>query len=168
MKNYQLSGLLIASLLMIPGVVGANEVPNVYMEMSSQYEAIRLALLEDSTEGVAEHAKSIQDLAKGQLEHFDAGRFIVPDQDIATFEAALQDIQTAASNLSSAGSLAPARETFFALTKPMVRYRKLSGGQDSVVAYCPMAQKAWIQPQGEIGNPYMGQQMPSCGEIVGE
>lgn len=168
MKNYQLSGLLIASLLMIPGVVGAKEAPIAYMEMSSQYEAIRMALLGDSTEGVAEHAKAIQDLATSQLEDFDAARTSVPDQDTGTFKVALQEIQTAATDLSSAGSLASAREQFFALTKPMARYRKLSGDQGSVVAYCPMAQKAWIQPEGEIGNPYMGQKMPKCGDIVGE
>ncbi len=168
MKNYRLSALLIASLLMIPGVVGAKEAPIAYMEMSSQYEAIRLVLLGDSTEGVAEYAKAIQDLARGQLEDFDAVKSSVPGQDIATFEATLQEIQIAATDLSSIGSLSSAREQFFALTKPMARYRKLSGDRGSVVAYCPMAQKAWIQPAGEIGNPYLGQEMPKCGEVVGE
>jgi hypothetical protein len=31
-----------------------------------------------------------------------------------------------------------------------------------------MAQKAWIQPKGEIGNPYLGQEMPKCGDVVKE
>ena len=31
-------------------------------------------------------------------------------------------------------------------------------------AYCPMHKRSWLQPDGEIGNPYGG--MPRCGEIV--
>jgi hypothetical protein len=152
---------------MVPGAVTANEAPSPYLEVATHYEAIRLVLLSDSVEGVEEHAKAIEDLARELLGDFDAASSSVPDEDIATFKAALEEIQSAASDLSAADGLAPAREHFFALTKPMARYRKLSGDQTSIVAYCSMAQKAWIQPEGEIGNPYMGQQMPRCGEVVG-
>jgi hypothetical protein len=31
-----------------------------------------------------------------------------------------------------------------------------------------MAQKVWLQPKGEIGNPYYGQSMARCGEFVSE
>ena len=168
MKNYQLVGLLMVGLLMIPGVVRSEEAASPYTEMVAHYEAIRLVLLADSVEDMAGHAKAIGDQAKGMLEDFDAASSSVPDEDVATFKEALQEIQSASSDLSAAGDLASAREQFFALTKPMVRYRKLSGDQTSIVAYCPMTQKAWIQPKGEIGNPYMGQQMPKCGEVVGE
>ena len=55
MKSYRLSGLLIVGLLMIPGVVRAGEAdPTAYLGVSIHYEAIRLALLGDSMEGVAE------------------------------------------------------------------------------------------------------------------
>jgi len=137
------------------------------MEMAAHYEAIRLVLLADSVEDMTEHAKAIEDLAKDLLEDFDAASASVPDEDTATFEVALEEIRSAASDLSATDGLASAREHFFALTRPMARYRKLSGDQSSIVAYCSMAQKAWIQPDGELGNPYMGQQMPKCGEVVG-
>ncbi|MGB5880620.1 MAG: DUF3347 domain-containing protein [Thermoanaerobaculia bacterium] len=167
MKKYQLSGMLIALLVMIPGVVAAEEAPTSYMEMSSDYEAIRLALLADSMEGVAEHAKAIHRQASSLLANFEAVKTGIAEEEGAVLEAALQEIESAASNLSAASSLESAREDFFTLTKPMARYRKLVGDQDTVVAYCPMAQKAWIQPDGEIGNPYLGQEMPNCGEVVG-
>jgi hypothetical protein len=83
-------------------------------------------------------------------------------------EATLEEIRSAASSLSSAENLASTRGDYFALTKPMARYRYLTGHQDTVIAYCPMAQKAWIQPKGEIGNPYLGQEMPKCGDVVKE
>ena len=167
MKNYRLLGPMMVGLLMIPGVVRSAEATSPYMEMAAHYEAIRLVLLADSVEDMEEHAKAIEDLAKDLLEEFDAASSSVPDKDTVTFEAALEEIQQAASDLSSADGLASTREHFFALTRPMARYRKLSGDQSFIVAYCSMAQKAWIQPAGEIGNPYMGQQMPKCGEVVG-
>ena len=139
-----------------------------FIEMSSHYEAIRQALLEDSVEGVAEHGSAIQDLAKSLLENFDAAKASMPDQQSASFQTTLEEIQSAASSLSAANSLTSARGDFFTLTKPMARYRHLTGDQDTVIAYCPMAQKAWIQPGGEIGNPYLGQEMPKCGDVVKE
>ena len=167
MKNYRLLGPMMVGLLMIPGVVRSAETTSPYMEMAAHYEAIRLVLLADSVEDMTEHAKAIEDLAKDLLEDFDAASASVPDEDTATFEAALEEIRSAASDLSATDGLASAREHFFALARPMARYRKLSGDQSSIVAYCSMAQKAWIQPDGELGNPYMGQQMPKCGEVVG-
>ena len=36
------------------------------------------------------------------------------------------------------------------------------------VAFCSMAQKVWLQPSGEIGNPYYGQSMAWCGKFVSQ
>ena len=36
------------------------------------------------------------------------------------------------------------------------------------VAFCSMTQKVWLQPSGEIGNPYYGQSMARCGEFVSQ
>ena len=49
----------------------------------------------------------------------------------------------------------------------MVRYRAEVEGERPAVGYCPMAAKSWLQLDGEeIGNPYYGQSMASCGEVV--
>jgi hypothetical protein len=166
MKNNQLSSLLVIVLLLIPGVIWAKTAATSFIELSNHYEAIRQALLTDSMEGVTEHGQGIQDLAQVLLEDFDAAKASIPKQDAANFKTTLEEIQSAASDLSSTDRLTSAREVFFTLTKPMARYRKLTGDQDSVIAYCPMAQKSWIQPEGEIGNPYFGQEMPKCGDVV--
>ena len=167
MKKVQLSGLLVVGLLLIPGVLGAAE-SSAYEEVSGHYEAIRLALLGDSLDGVSAHAEAIQQLANNLVDDFSPERAGAAEAEGGKLEAALREIGVAASRLSSAGDLAAARDDFFSLTKPMARYRKLTGSTGTVVAYCSMAQKAWIQPEGELGNPYMGQKMPRCGEIVGE
>jgi hypothetical protein len=168
MRNIYLLGLLLAGLAMIPGAVLAMGSTSPYIEMAAHYEAIRLVLLEDSIEGMADHAGAIEDQVKGLLEEFDAATSSVPEKEVATLKPVLEEIQAAASKLTGTDGLDSAREHFFSLTKPLVRFRKLSGDQTTIVAYCPMTQKAWIQPEGEIGNPYMGQQMPKCGEVVGE
>ena len=169
MRNYQLLGLLMAGLCLIPGMISAEDTDlSGYKEMSSHYEAIRLALLGDSLEGVNEHATAIFEQATELTEGFSPAKAGVPEPQAGDVEVALREIQSAASSLATAGDLVAAREDLFALTKPMARYRKSSGTSGTVVAYCSMAQKAWIQPEGEIGNPYMGQKMPRCGEIVGE
>jgi hypothetical protein len=161
-------GLLLVGLLLMPAAATSKEELSPYTEMAAQYEEIRLVLLADSIEGVVEHANAIEEQATDLMEDFDASSSSVPGGDIESLKKALEEIRTAASDLSTTADLDPAREQFFALTKPMARYRKLNGDQTTIVAYCPMAQKAWIQPEGEIGNPYMGQQMPMCGEVVGE
>lgn len=167
MKNIQLRGLLVVGLLLTPGLLGAAE-SSVYEEMSGHYEAIRLALLGDSLDGVQEHASAIQASASDLVSNFSAGKAEVADAEAGKLETALQEIESAASRLAASSDLAAARDDFFSLTKPIAQYRKLAGSTGTVVAYCSMAQKAWIQPEGEIGNPYMGQKMPKCGEIVGE
>lgn len=167
MRNTQLRRLLAVGLLLIPGVLGAVE-SSAYEEVSGHYEAIRLALLGDSLDGVNAHAEAIQQLANNLVDDFSPERAGVAEVEGGKLEAALREIGVAASSLSTAGDLAAARDDFFSLTRPMAQYRKLAGTAGTVVAYCSMAQKAWIQPEGELGNPYMGQQMPRCGEVVGE
>ena len=167
MKNTQILGLLVAGLLLIPGVLAATE-SSSYEEVSGHYEAIRTALLGDSLEGVHQHATAMEDRARKLTEDFSAVKAGVPASDSADVEATLREIASAAARLAATDDLATARDGFFDLTRPMARYRIAFGTDGTVVAYCSMAQKAWIQPEGDLGNPYMGQKMPRCGEIVGE
>ena len=77
-------------------------------------------------------------------------------------------IAAAAAEVAESADLEAAREAFFELSKPMGRYRKLTGDASTIVVYCPMAKKAWLQPDGEIGNPYYGSTMPTCGNRVAD
>jgi hypothetical protein len=169
MKIYTVFGLLVAGLLMIPGLMTAEEAdPSPYLEMSSHYEAIRLALLGDSLNSVDMHAKAIHQQAKKLAEQTSPAKVGEAESGAIDIGVALKEIESATAGLAAAGDLVTAREDFFALTKPMARYRKHVGADGTVVVYCSMEKKAWIQPEGEIGNPYLGQEMPKCGEIVGE
>lgn len=169
MKDYLQVCVLVVGLLMLPGVVGAEETGSTrFQEMSSHYEAVRLALLSDSMGGVTEHSQALAEVASDLRKNISADLDEVSIHDLESCVAALGEIESSAQKLAQVSDLKAAREGLFALTKPMAKYRKLTGDQSTVVAYCPMAQKAWIQPGGEIGNPYFGQEMPTCGEVVGE
>ena len=116
------------------------------------YEAVRKELLADSLKGVATHAEEIRKRAPQ--------------------DALGKEIAKAAGQLAAAKDLTAARDAFSALSEPMVRWHKAAGGagsvgaSDTVVAYCPMAKRSWLQPKGEIGNPYYGPSMATCGEFV--
>ena len=45
------------------------------------------------------------------------------------------------------------------------RWHELVEGGKPVVAYCPMVEMAWLQPDEPIGNPY-APYMLRCGEVV--
>ncbi len=137
-----------------------------FQDLSTHYEAIRIALLNDTMEDVAQHAEAIAQRAQQLAEDFDNKKAGVPEDKSAECEELLPELAASAKQLNSAEDLAQAREAFFELSKPMGRFRKMAGIEGTTVVFCPMAKKAWIQPEGEIGNPYLGQEMPTCGEVV--
>jgi hypothetical protein len=92
--------------------------------------------------------------------------------EIATAATALgapaMKIDTAAVQLAAAGDLDGARERFGVLSDAIVTYMKGLGIQapEGVrTAYCPMAQKPWLQRGDTLANPYYGKAMPTCGEF---
>ncbi len=139
------------ALLTLAGIAGADSAAT-FGELMKPYEDIRQALLHDTIDGVAEHAAAISKKADEMAD-----------------DEVMPKISGFARQLSEASDLESAREAFYELSKVMVQYRSKLGGEDlPVVAYCSMLKKSWLQPEGEIGNPYYGQSMAGCGEIVGK
>ena len=130
------------------------------------YEAIWQALTQDTFDGVTEHGGAIQQIVSDLEGDFSAERAGVAADAAGEVEALLPELATAAESLSASDSLEAARDAFYDLSKPLVRYRKAATGQRPVVAYCSMAKRSWLQPEGEIGNPYYGSAMLTCGEVV--
>ena len=49
----------------------------------------------------------------------------------------------------------------------MIVYRNATSEEPRpVVAYCSMAKHSWLQPKGEIENPYFDASMRACGEVT--
>ena len=91
---------------------------------------------------------------------------------IATAASALgspaMKIDTAAVQLASAAEIEDAREKFGRLSDAIVTYMDglhLPPPDGVRKAYCPMAQKPWLQQGDTLANPYYGASMLTCGEF---
>ena len=86
-------------------------------------------------------------------------------QALATTAAKQPAIAQKANALAKAADLTAARTAFAALSDEVIKYHSTVKGERPVVAYCSMVKKSWLQPAGEIGNPYVSAGMRTCGEI---
>jgi len=132
----------------------------------ARYEAVRTKLAADTVDGVRDDARTLVEALERLSSDFSAEAAGVSPERADDARTALPTLLEAARGLAAADGLAATRDAFYALTKPLVRYRELLEGPRPVVAYCPMADRSWLQPEGPIGNPYYGASMLRCGQVV--
>lgn len=161
MKTHRILLLpLLALALLVGGAAGVSAAAADDLRVVlGHYEAVRQALLADRTAGVAGHAAAIEKTVRGLA----AG---APGSRDAGLQALLPEVAAAASRLAMAKDLKAARAAFGDLSNSLIRWREAAGGPGPVVVYCSMVKKSWLQPKGELGNPYYGQEMARCGEVV--
>ncbi|MBU8870879.1 MAG: DUF3347 domain-containing protein [Gemmatimonadales bacterium] len=140
--------------------------PSVFQGLVEDYLAIQTALAEDTIEGVADHARSIEKSAHDLSSAFDLTAAGVSGKDSDTLKETLPDLAGAAGELSRAGDLDATRKSFGALSDAMIVYRELVSGEKPKVAYCSMTKQSWLQDGNKIANPYFGSAMLRCGSIV--
>ncbi|HMF98751.1 MAG TPA: SCO family protein [Vicinamibacterales bacterium] len=93
-------------------------------------------------------------------------------QAIETGAAALgapgEPLRLAADALREIGDLDRARAAFGVLSDRVIALVRSSSSRPPgiVVAFCPMAQKYWLQRGERIQNPFYGTRMPECGRIA--
>ena len=112
--------------------------------LAAPYLHIQLAFANDSTDGVADAAKTIATEADKM-------------GDVA------MGIGAAAQAVAAASDIQTARAAFGPLSDALIAYGDEVGFGDLKVAYCPMARKSWVQKDGEIVNPFYGSMMLNCG-----
>ena len=114
------------------------------------YIQIQRALYADTTEPIHDAARAIE-------------------AEATTLGSAGEAIRASAARLERAGELKSARAAFGTLGDVIMTYFKATGsslGESVTVAFCPMAQKQWLQKGTEVQNPFYGKAMPDCGRIV--
>jgi hypothetical protein len=142
--------------------------PSAFDRIEGHYEAIRQALLQDTTEGVASSAGQIERELTALESDLDLRATGIRGDAADQLRELLPAARIATGGLRATADIEDARGSFGELSEAMVRYRQLVPDPRPVVVFCPMAQKVWLQPKGEIGNPYYGQSMARCGEVVAE
>lgn len=141
---------------------------STFDSMLTHYESIRQALVNDGTEDVADNARRIQHLVHALEAEFSAEAAGIRPDTADDLRPLLPSIREAAEQLAGSASIAEARESFGKLSKALVQYRQMIANPSPVVAFCSMVDEVWLQPKGEIGNPYFGQSMATCGEFISE
>ncbi|MEM9556736.1 MAG: hypothetical protein AAGC60_20925 [Acidobacteriota bacterium] len=133
----------------------------------THYEAIRVTLVGDTTDGVAGDAREIATAARALT---DRSENLPTGGKAGTPAELLPEIATAADAVATAEGLGAVRDAYYELSKLLVRLRgALAATTDDLpeVIYCSMIKKSWLQPPDTpIGNPYAGAVMPGCGELV--
>jgi len=162
MRHVIPTSLFIAASL-VSGISAAEE--TAFSSIVNDYEAMRQVLIDDSTEGIADHARSIASTAAMLAADFSPSAAAVSADNADAVRALLPEINDLAMKVATASDLDTIRNEVAEMTKPLVRWHGLIEGPRPVVAYCPMVKKAWLQPDEAIGNPY-APNMLRCGEVV--
>lgn len=138
MRLQMLSAIL--GLLLLTGACSAME-ETMVSALFQNYISAQEALAEDNPERAKEALSALVNEAQPEIG-----------------EIALEAVR--------AKDLPELRKKFKALSGKL---EKLELPEGYIVAYCPMADDGkgatWVQKQGEIKNPYLGEAMPSCGEV---
>lgn len=139
----------------IAALVWAGPVDKKVDDILDQYFLIHSSLANDSQKGVDEAADKIMNLAMN-----------VQTED-AQAKKLLEQVHMAAHRMHGK-DLKQTRELFFELSKPLLAYlnQYYSGDKTYYRYFCSMAKKAWIQPNKDVRNPYLGSEMPTCGELI--
>ena len=114
------------------------------------YLRIQLALNADGLAGVRDSARLIAIAA-------------------ATLNSNGDEMHAAAEEMQQAADLKAARTSFARLGDAIRIHATRSGtslGDGVKAAYCPMAQKYWLQKGDTVQNPFYGKQMSDCGRII--
>jgi hypothetical protein len=76
------------------------------------------------------------------------------------------EIAAQADAVAGTDDIEKARQAFAALSDAMIAYRATTSEPKPQVVYCSMAKHSWLQPKGNITNPYYADPaMRSCGEV---
>ena len=112
----------------------------------TKYESVRQSLLKSDLAGAQKHAAALATDAK---------------------TAKQVTIAEMAQSVAKSRDMAGARRAFGMLSDEMIKVRNNAKGARPAVYYCSMVKKSWLQPKGQVGNPY-DSSMAMCGELKAE
>ena len=145
------------------------------MRLKNALTVIVLAGLSTSTVAAADLPAALVTpylQVQGALADDQFGGVAAPAKSIEVAAAALgkdgEKLVATAKALSAAKDIAAARTAFGDLSTELVAYAektKSGFGADVKQAFCPMANKPWLQKDKDIKNPYYGASMLTCGNF---
>jgi hypothetical protein len=133
----------------------ADPQPGLSEQLLGQYYIIQKSLASDSIAGIATSSAQIADISR---------RAAATETAV---KAQLTTLANAAAKLR-ATDLKSVRNGFGDLSDALITYLKTTQAKRNppYQFYCPMVKKNWLQPDKEIRNPYYGNAMLKCGELI--
>lgn len=153
MKIKTMSMLLAAAASLLLNVkTHAADSPALMQPVKSVYDhylKIQTDLANDSLKGVLEEANAIAKAVQGD-----------------SMKMLPAVVGTESEAVAKASDLKSARAAFKPLSDSLIKYLADHHVKNAYVEiYCPMAKASWLQANKKVANPYLGQEMPTCGEI---
>lgn len=143
-----------------PVFAGTEKFDAAMQPVLAEYLAIVDRLASDRTEGVADAAKKIEQLAAG------VSPADVTGEHAAHYAGIPGKIAENARKMAAAKDLESLRTALVDLSKPMAMWATMSRPSGVNVVFCSMKPGSWLQKGAQIHNPYYGAAMSSCGEII--
>ena len=112
----------------------------------TKYESVRQSLLKSDLAAAQKHAAALATDAK---------------------KAKQATVAEMAQSVAKSRDMAGARRAFGMLSDELIKVRNAAKGARPAVYYCSMVKKSWLQPKGQVGNPY-DSSMAMCGELKAE
>lgn len=131
-----------------------------FSAVQQPYDAVRLSLTEDRFAGAKKGAAKLRTAAEAEVAWAKTASGRGPEL-VKPFST----VAAAAVKIERASSITDARKAFGEASEAMRAAMKAAERDDFLVVYCPMVKLHWMQPKGEIRNPY-GAEMPNCGRPV--
>ena len=134
----------------------------------SAYLNLKNALANDNGNDAATAAKEMGDA----LAKVDEASLITDQKKI--YDDVKDDVKEHSEHIASNGSnIAHQREHFDMLSKDMIDLVKATGSTQTLYKdFCPMYNNkkgaSWLSETKDIKNPYLGKEMPTCGEVKEE
>ena len=167
MKKYGIA--IVFMTLILAGSADARP-KNSFDRVMSSYEPIRLALADDSLEGVNQNATEIVQELQHLRRNITAAEAGVEMGDGMIVFAELEKWTATAQNLQKADSTAEARIAFEKLSAAMIDWRaRQARPSKTIVAHCPLTDETWIQAKKnrkEIKNPYSCSSPGKCEKLT--
>ena len=153
MKIKTMSILLAAAASLLVNVnTHAADSPALMQPVKSVYDhylKIQTDLANDSLKGVSDEATAIAKAIQGD-----------------EMKMLPETVAKQAEAVAKASDLKSARAAFKPLSDSLIKYLAAHHAKDAYIeVYCPMAKASWLQADKNVTNPYLGQEMPTCGEI---
>jgi membrane fusion protein, copper/silver efflux system len=139
----------------------------LYAPLVANYLQVQQMFVHDKTDGLPSLARKMS----GEIQQITDSP-IQPAQEAASYHEQLASLEHALGMLDT-NDLQAARIQFGNVSAELIALLKKYSpplNQPLTVVFCPMWNKSpaqWLQQGQDVGNPFMGQKMPGCGEVKG-